>query len=512
MSGWGDRSISPASLVKIFKDVEGACDTSGAMFGDFHLWPLIRRIVYFANHEKTPIDQSGHLDIFDAALKKSAATLAFRSTGQDSIAYDKQLRRLQGEAALDVLFQVNRDSYVELSGDLSVTPLVDPVADAVADKYATAKLETGKQNAKGRESVIPGVYFEVPSIAAHLMDAETAQSFTGLDNVIACLQTAIERQFDRAVLWQEIVTLIRHRIAFEALLKQSKPRLVVTSIYYALPHMALLWACRNLSVPSVELQHGVMAPNHPLYAGFTDVPPDGYHGTPDHTFVWDQYTAGDIAACKPKNRRQQTAHVTGHPYVSHWKSLNSSALSVGIASLQERAATYEKVVLYTLQATRDPFPEPVLQAMKARPEWLWLARCHPKNRSRLADYRDFLARHGCAHVELDVSTAAPFYALLQLTDVMIAKYSSTFLEALNFSVPCIAMPCPENEYFQDLLEKGLITQASTAEDVVSLVTRSDSLKRLASGDDRLMPTEISQFENAVGSLLDNTPSPWDKAS
>lgn len=164
------------------------------------------------------------------------------------------------------------------------------------------------------------------------------------------LVNRLQRYRRKYAYFREVIDILRPRAVFFSSFTGWKP---------------LTWACRQLGVPTVDIQHGGQGPYHYLTTHFTQVPEEGYAMLPDYFWCWSKANCDFIAPWFPGRARRHIALVGGNRNVAKW-------LREGMLGLRPR------VVLVTLgYAVQNILPDAVVEAARRTLEWSWLFRLHP---------------------------------------------------------------------------------------------------------------------------------------
>lgn len=260
---------------------------------------------------------------------------------------------------------------------------------------------------------------------------------------------------------------------FRKLLARTGARLGFVVCYYSLEGMAFCLACRQLGIPSVDLQHGGGLEDdlHVAYARWNKVPPIGYGLLPSFFWCW---STSDADMVKRWNGAAASWHrpvVGGNLWMNDWRS--GAGLLVAEYDTRMRAligADGRRQMLVTLQfgLADERTLAPLLDVIRrSQREWRWWVRLHPvmlKERERI---RRMLARHAIVECELDAASDLPLYALLRHMDLHFTHSSSTVFEAAEFGIPSIILSEYGSEFYPRQIAEGKAYAAYTAPDILT---------------------------------------------
>lgn len=283
---------------------------------------------------------------------------------------------------------------------------------------------------------------------------------------------------------------------FAARLRLHPPRLAFVVSYYSVETMAFLLACREVGVPTVDIQHGVQGPLHPAYAAWPSVPAGTHALLPDYFWVWSDWEASTIRQWS--DGTGHAAVVGSNPWVSVWaadQALPGVADAVSRAYGLKRAASGKKIVLVTLQyglspeEQLDPLREWMQRGCSTNQFWV---RLHPLMLQERERVRKHLQDEGITF-DLDLPTELPLPALLPLADAHVTHSSSTAIEAAQFGVPSLITSRYGAELFTHLIEAGAAhVETGGGDEVVA------ALRRIA---DNAQPVQQPQTSASMASAL-----------
>lgn len=261
---------------------------------------------------------------------------------------------------------------------------------------------------------------------------------------------------------------------FKRILERTSPDVAFVVSYYGLEGMAFNVACRELGIPSVDLQHGLQGDLHAAYGRWHKVPSTGYEMLPSIFWCWSESERETIERWSSPVSSWHRAFVGGNLWLKQW--LDPTNDLVGAYDRRIRSVTETtpgaKRVLVTLQSglAGEETLAPLLEAMGAsEPDWRWWIRLHPcmlRERQRI---RDMLKAHGITGFELDMPSDLPLYAVLRHVDVHVTHSSSTVVEAGILGVPSVVFSEYGAEFFPSLMASSRVRAAFSGAGIVSAI-------------------------------------------
>jgi len=268
--------------------------------------------------------------------------------------------------------------------------------------------------------------------------------------------------------------LRRLSAVWAGLLRRTTPSLVLVVSYYGMEGLALNLACRELGIPSVDLQHGLQGNLHVAYARWKRVPSYGYEMLPTFFWVWEQSDAKTIEQWNAQVSRWHRPLVGGNLWLNEWLSGENNLVAKHDRKLQDVRALFpgKYHVLITLQLHQadDRTLDSLFAAMrKTGQEYHWWIRLHPCMLGERGSVRAMLERNEISDFELDLATDLPLYALLRQMDLHLTHSSSTVIEAAFFGIPSVLISSYGAEFFPDQTVSGWAVTALTEDTIIEAI-------------------------------------------
>jgi hypothetical protein len=241
-------------------------------------------------------------------------------------------------------------------------------------------------------------------------------------------------------------------IYFEKKLKKVQPKIVFIVYYYGLYGMSMTLACRRLSIPTVDLQHGVQGDLHAAYGNWLNVPKDGFNLLPNYFWCWSKTESNAINQWSHSVGNHE-AITGGNMLLEIWKSKEYDFIN-----------DYEKIFNqlnfkgYKILVTLSPgiSSSNVLSNLfqviaETQNQYNWLIRLHPNMLSQKKNVIHDLKSYGIYNYEINQISRLPLYTILNNTDLHITHSSSTVIEASMFGIQSVII----NEYGKELYAKQI---------------------------------------------------------
>jgi hypothetical protein len=232
---------------------------------------------------------------------------------------------------------------------------------------------------------------------------------------------------EKSVLQSVFVIRLVSQVLKKILTLKGVKKVYVTA-YYSEPQMALLLAARELGIPTVDLQHGVQARAHKAYGSWSKVPPEGYNVLPDEFAVWSEVEMQIRKDWgKPAESIPRATMIGPSPLLLRQKLGDHEGIPAWLSSIRVRE---RKLALLSTQPTVDFIR--FLKESTGVGDYFWLIRLHPRMRGDLTVSLKALSEIPDLRFEIQKSTAANLFPLLESCDVHVTGYSTVATEASWF--------------------------------------------------------------------------------
>ncbi|MEM6903139.1 MAG: hypothetical protein AAF556_07860, partial [Pseudomonadota bacterium] len=374
-------TLSQGQIVERLIELEQSLPICDLALGDMELWPIIRHKTYQQTRRKPtytgnrPPPKTDSFQLPPALATGDVPAIPTRQA---------QLQGLGGDRPLDLMML----SRAELHTERVKGGLFDRLGDsvlltAIAEGLAVAKLEVlfqqpppgglPRRHIEPALSLPNGPFAQVPLPADLALNGPTAP--------VEAVQQALGVTLNIQEIGQLAVMIWQIAESWKPVLAKAKPRAVILQCYYYPAGFGLTYACNQLGIPVVELQHGQQGQTHLMYTNWPVQPPGGFKLRPSHFWVWGKPTAGHMRWPSAPDDQQPQIVVGGNPWMSLWRAGAKAAATAPVQQVAAKVADAKgrggSCILLALQPSGTPIAEHVLQVMKAQPGAFWLVRLHP---------------------------------------------------------------------------------------------------------------------------------------
>ena len=444
--------MSGLDSIKIICEVEKNFDVNSLYYRNLRVWPIIRGML------RTQLD----CPCFGPTEKISADENYCGCIFPDR----QQLADLACHKSVDYMFISRPEEYITSITSRYYNIWLDPYIEIVKDRYSFLKAELFGEAAKATlPRYIPTLFLRTSHTRFFYLSRKG--DITNFDRLHKFIRSICDIDLDEKAIIKTANIIEQYRLYFLELLSEIQPKAVLLVCYYGGPAMGLIWACRELNITSVDIQHGHQA-NHMLYQRWSRIPADGYELLPDIFHVWSRPFKDGIEKYQPAGCSRHRAIVGNNAWIC---KLNEEEPAVdGMESVDENFLEYlkqkKKVILVTLGPIHGT-PAHLLEAMRHSPgHWLWLMRCHPNYKHEMPPVVETLRSHGICNYEIRNSTAYPLFLLLKYSHHHLTDISSSCLESLVYGVPTTFYCSQAYDYFKEYIDRGFFNYVPSSADTL----------------------------------------------
>lgn len=502
------------AFMDLLNDIERQFPVASWEIDGVQAWPVARIHLYYSFFDfQYFTEEPVRAGIFRPADAARVGRRIARSVWRHARASfdDRRLNQPIGPA-YDLMF-LNYQTYMTQLEGRWYSRICDPfVEHSTARGLASLMLTAGYEYATPRYS--PSRFVQ-PQLVAHRLKGMCLSS-TGSRAPFDL--TAIEATARASGLFSDSFRLIEpierqirqiRGIAtyFRRVLRQTRPRAVFVTCWYATETMACLLACHELAIPTLDIQHGTQGEFHVGYGRWADVPRSGYGLLPRLFWCWG---ASDAATINSWSRTCATHHAVagGNLFLNRWIA-GADAVVRGyderLAHLKQRWPGYAHV-LYTLNGSTKTELQTLGDIIEAvnvsgRRCHFWV-RLHPIALDQRALVERALRARGLGNADVEHGTTLPLYAILRNVDLHLTEFSSVVIEAEAFGVPSVIGELGELIFPNQVAAGSAITARTTPEWLSALGHQLDRGKTPTSG-----ATAPEEGRSVLDELLDGVMTP-----
>jgi hypothetical protein len=270
-----------------------------------------------------------------------------------------------------------------------------------------------------------------------------------LDQIVSDLQ--IEFDIDRYLL-----TVCSFVSVFRIYFGLIKPKKIFLNCYYGMDRMAASYVGKEMDIPVIELQHGVITSRHLAYFTSVNIEPNPY---PSYLFCFGERFKKFVSPfiCDAKN-----VFVTGNYYIDYIKRNEAKNRALFIKKYSNISS--KKIVTV---AGQDIFDNYVLEFIEKISEFhcdiyfIYIPRIMSPE---LVHY---------SHKDISIETELDVYQCMQNSHITSTVYSTCAIESLAFGTPVILINIQnlaKSIYADFFSPSDAVFYADTPEEYVSCIT------------------------------------------
>lgn len=439
---------------KVISELEKNFDVNSLYYKDLRVWPLIRMVLIVRLERPTSSFARKRGDYYYQVLPDQ-----------------QQLASLAQYKNVDYMFISRPNEYdIRMQGKY-YSRLIDPYVEIVKDKHSFLKVQLFSDSIETTSPrYIPTVFLKTSK--SYFYYPVGKDDITNFGRLREFVLSSCGLDLDERTIIGFANNIEQYRLYFLDLLSHIQPKTVSLVCYYDIPMRGLIWACRDLNITSVDLQHGYHA-SHLSYEHWSRIPPEGYEVLPDIFHVWSASFKDDIEKTQPAGCTQHRPVVGNNAWMR--KVTQEQPPIDGVdKSFFEYLKHKEKVILVTLQLGVDSLPPHLLEAMKCLPhDWLWLMRRHPHHKHTPDNTVEILHYHDIHNYEIENSTEYPLFLLLRYSHHHLTASSSACLESLVYGVPTTFFSSEAYQRYKEHIDMGFFNCVPSSADTLMRFLRLD---------------------------------------
>jgi len=482
--------VDPSERMDTFNELERTFPVDTWRINDIHVWPLLRNQIAAAinkvnrkEREKQQVEDS------NKAAPVSKLTSYIRIKLRPAINVAKQpfyalkfgfIRRKLHKANFDLLFLAVTSTKVELLNkwfDIQNDPFLWHLKDTnisslVMERDNGAPFQNSlffPDNHVNLDQYVSGTLWKYrKDDSNNSLDLERYREFSdrikdrfrgyNLEEVVS-----IEK------LTEQIVNIQSLSRMFSEIIRNNGIKMCFITNIDTFIGMSLIYACRQLQIPSVDLQHGIQGDLHCGYNGWHNLPKQGYSTLPSIFWNWSKEQQEHIRKWAVNTDNMHRSIVGGNAWVNMWRKDQNKLGNYFKTEIEaiKKDDDNQVHILYTMQpGLADVLPERVIEAYYNSPSnWRWWFRLHPRQMDKRTEIIDGVRKViPINEADILLPSALPLPLLLQFTNVHVTPSSSVVLEAEFFKVASVVTDPKAPAAYKDQVEDGSILYSDDKND------------------------------------------------
>jgi hypothetical protein len=452
--------MTPTEIRDVLGAIEDALPVATWHVDGVPVWPVFRIWFVFNNDE-----------FAQRAASRPTSMLANigRAAGRYANAAIRDFAHREHNATGDVVFFTHTTCRVFQVDGRWYDQFCEPIAELLDQRgHRSVFLEHAPRNEyripRSRSSELVQPALSAIAIASGL--AASSRVLPGEPELAAYFaKHHPDLRIDFAAVRKRVLAVRPYTRYFANKLARIRPKLAFVVNYYDLPAMAFVLACRELGIPSVDIQHGVQGDLHLAYSHWRNVPPTGYALLPTMFWCWTAADAATIREWSAPVERWHRPLVAGNLVLAKFMHDDDALVRIFDRDVEAKLGAVNVLITLRPRGGLPPLMRAAIEA--APPSWTWWIRLHPAMLDERPAIEAAAATLGGRRVVIDEATRLPLYALLRHMNVHVTEISSTVLEADQFGVPSVLCHPTGVEYYAPLVRVAV--GAFTAHEIVAAI-------------------------------------------
>ena len=230
------------------------------------------------------------------------------------------------------------------------------------------------------------------------------------------------------------------------LLCYISPKIIIEEEYYNIYNMAINEIAKDLGIPTIELQHGVIGKEHIAYNY-----PDGEQikQFPDMVFLFSDYWKDNASYPIEKDKLVST----GFPYfdrqVDYYKSKVDSHNEKCLVFISSMIKGFEELAVETHDIIKHK-------------GWRLIFKLHP------LEYRNWRENYPLlsnSSIEVIDTNDRSLYEIFASCSALVCVFSTSIYEGLGFGLPVFIYDCPDTKAIEDLISNKVVSKVKDCENL-----------------------------------------------
>jgi len=465
-------------LTKTIINIERRNDVNSITYNSINIWPLVRLGMYVGNSGKSDSAKVKAVlgeRVFYQVVKKARGIKWW-------FQYKTLKKEMKHIGEIDCLFYSRREDHSDNMAGKLFNRHIDPVIGALRKEHTCFKIEmTSNVSSEVRYEPTYFVKFQAAegynlTLPKEVKRDKKVNEFSLIDEFNEGLE--IEEKINKDWLENNAKIIDVYTYFFKEVLSFIKPKVVFLVCFYSPVSMALIRACKQLGIQTIEIQHGKQGKYHPMYSNWTRIPENGYELLPDQFWVWGEESKKNIENNRKLNKNKHNAVIAGNEWIRFWKKIDEnekmSSLDIKEKNFIKRIKKYKKVILFSGQ---EDIPDFVIEAInKSDNDYFWLIRLHPiHQKNNRIDIENKMKKNIMLNFDIENSSELALYLLLENSDIHVTNYSSVCYEALSFNVPTIITHETGLFMYDSYIKEEIFLYSDDSESLLECISSLDGL-------------------------------------
>lgn len=483
------------ALAEILAEIENhhAKLIANAKYHGMEIWPMLRTVL--ATEVENKILAQGRLTTRIAGDAETtlynyenAFTNEVSYTPPDISFLENNPDFKDGKLDVEFLFFSRALRYIKRKNGYWVDGPCDYLHQLLAPNYSCLKIEEYDDKALKRQPrVLTPTYFQTPwrhdqkkffdrmkSEIPAWTGTEEKESWRLYTRACSKLGLKSDKKHYHALL-NSMKYARGYATFFKDLIGRINPKFVFQEFYYSPESIGLILACKSLGIPVIEVQHGLIGSHQWQTTHWVKMPETSYVNHPDYYWVFDKFEKENSEVHQPRQALHRPAIVAGHAELEIFRRKREeeeSKLKPAHRAFLDELGSGTYNILFSPQYHHVDFTGIVAVSRALPKDARLLVRLHPMQLPIVDGITELIEKYGTDNIEVEHSTKAPLYSLLDKCHHVITKYSTLAREGLEFDMDVTLLDDMGRQLFHQYVDLGRMAYCGTNETLVDKILQS----------------------------------------
>lgn len=448
--------------------IEKAIDVTTLRYKGLRLWPLVRMHLWRRLMHPQKFAPPATIGLKHLADKLSESFFKpdfYVSFLEHSKRHDHNLSKLGKGAPVDLLLFSKGEDHLDKVRGKFYNRFLDPIIDLAKTRFTTLKVEiiteaTNQSLPRYEPTQFLDAleYIRCDAQRSLISAFQKNGNNVKLENGEELTSLLGSIRFDLALtneyLMVEAERMLHYIRYFRGILEVVQPKAVFLAGYGEELSMALISACKQLDILTVDVQQQAIGAFHGMYTHWNSMPESGYTLLPDYFWCWSSSDVQNIRSGLAPNTTCHRPVIGGNRWVAKWLDQDKRMPGKTAETYLDKLDPTQKRILVSLSNAEDCLSDNLIESIRqSPPDWHWWVRVYPGKGNKIEEISSIFSNLKISNVEVSIPSKIPVYRLLKYVDWHVCQRSTVAVEALRFGVPTVIIHSTgRDQYFQHIMD------------------------------------------------------------
>ena len=440
-------------ILKIINTIENKFDINSLTFDNIVVWPLIRTII---GNKRICFNQN---ECIKESVKKKKKDIGFINNHSNKFLHfhNKLSSKNKIIEKKDILFLADSIYRHEIINNKYFHKFADTLSFYSDNNLSILEYSTNQymENiySNSHRYITDLIHLTQLECSLEILKKDTLKvnekSICNLDKLITFLE-------DENIFFIDTIRSINRKVNFifklkdniKILIEQYSPKVIFLTRFWVDFEIAFILASKEMKIPVVDMQHGLITESHMHYLDWNKVPEDGYLFLPDYFWVWDDNTY---------NLLNKWCNNTKHSVING----SNIWLSYYIDNVFTKKVSKNKKknsALFCVQVSPNCLPKNLIETIKqTKNDIKWKIRFHPSHpamKKYISEAEIILKNLKIEGIDIEWENSSKmgFYELLNNVEFHLSLFSTTAYEAYEFGIQPIVISYDANKRIKKAID------------------------------------------------------------